>query len=79
MAEPADVFLARNLGRISRSPEVAPAADVQQVDVLDDMILEMALTRIEQIDAFSPLELEFFARGEEEEAVLLASLDEMCA
>ena len=69
MAEPADVFLARNLGRISRKPFQAPIEDIHEIEIVDDMILEMALERLDAIEDFTPAEMEFFQRGEEEAAI----------
>jgi hypothetical protein len=75
MAEPADVFLARNLGRLSRMPEPVFVEQLRKLDALDSMLLEMAFERLEAVEHFTPLELDFFARGEEEERILLESLD----
>ena len=74
MAEPADVFLARNVGRIARSPEVVPTTHIEEIEVLDEMILEMAWERLEHIEDFSPMELDFFQRGEEEERIALVDI-----
>jgi hypothetical protein len=76
MAEPAGVYLARNLGRISRKPFQAPIEEVYELEVVDDMILEMALERLDAIEDFTPAEMDFFQRGEEEAAIAQLTVDE---
>jgi hypothetical protein len=76
VSEPADVFLARNLGRISRKPPEAPIEEIREIEVVDDMILEMALERLEAIEDFTPAEMDFFQRGEEEAAIAQLTVDD---
>lgn len=78
MADAAENFLARNLGRIRRTPELREEThlvEIGEIEVVEDMILEMALARVEAIEHFTPNELDFFARGDEEERIYLTSLD----
>ncbi len=75
MAEAAEGYLARNLGRIRRTPEVNEES-VEEIEIIDEMIIEMALARLDAIDDFTPVELDFFERGEEEERLYLMTLEE---
>ena len=73
-AEAAEGYLARNLGRIRRTPELEEQLDISRLEVMDAMIAEMAMARLAAIADFTPTELDFFERGEEEERVYLLSL-----
>jgi len=73
MSDAAEGYLARNLGRIRRTPDIHEEP-VVEIEVIDDMILEMALARLDAIDDFTPTELDFFERGEEEERLYLITL-----
>lgn len=63
MAERAEAFLARNLAWIRRTPEL-PAGAPAELDFIDEMFVETALARLDQIEHFSLDEVDFFERGE---------------
>jgi hypothetical protein len=68
MAEPVDAYLPRKLSSIRRTPELVEPEHVVPIHQLDAMFAEMAIDRMDEIDQFSDLELDFFARGEAEAA-----------
>jgi hypothetical protein len=70
MAEPADGYLARNLGRVRRSPDEPEVGFVQLLS-LDAEFVEIALARLAELDSFSAAELSFFDDGRELERLLL--------
>jgi len=67
-------YLARNVARIRRTPELQD--EIAEVRAIDGMIAEMALARLDALGDFTPQELAFFERGEEEERLYMMSVSE---
>jgi hypothetical protein len=70
MAETAEVYLARRLGWVRRTPD-EPEPGFVPLAWLDDEFVQIALARVNELDSFSAAELAFFDDGRELERLLL--------